>query len=124
MLSAKNEDDIDDQTNWPLTDRQSSSKQSSNAQNNKSNGTGVNHLTKDANSLFSFSNIDQWILTNKTSTNAAQQNLDQKSDNLSQQLNTGSLDSGIAACSGSSLNGSIKTTMTTTTTMPLIPPAV
>ncbi|XP_075680838.1 NUMB endocytic adaptor protein isoform X1 [Dermatophagoides pteronyssinus] len=138
MLSAKNEDDVNNQTTWPLTAQTddlsgdgkkhfspSSNRQSSTAQNNKLNGTGLNHQVKDANSLFSFSNIDQWI-SSKTSASSttAQQNIDQKSDTLSQQLNTGSLDSGIAACSGSSLNGLIKTTMTTTTTMPLIPPAV
>ncbi|KAH7637367.1 numb-like protein [Dermatophagoides farinae] len=149
LLSAKNDDDVDDddQTTWPLTSQiglsgdgkshfsPPATLQSSIAQNiNKSNGTGLNHLVKDANSLFSFSNIDQWILnkpstsSSTTTTTMVQQNMDQKSDNLSHQLNTGSLDSGIAACSGSSLNGSIKTSMTTTTTttttLPLIPPAV
>lgn len=76
LLSAKNDDDVDDddQTTWPLTSQIGLSDngkshfsppatlQSSIAQNiNKSNGTGLNHLVKDANSLFSFSNIGLFV---------------------------------------------------------------
>lgn len=77
MLSAKNEDDVNNQTTWPLTAQTDdlsgdgkkhfsplSNRQSSTAQNNKLNGTGLNHLVKDANSLFSFSNIGLFLSDN------------------------------------------------------------